>query len=118
MPGLTRREALAAGAGAVVGDGGWARGGKPPEPVTPRPVAAVVTVYWRSSHADVLLGKILEGWKHDGPGPALRLASLYGDQFPDNDLARRLCKKYDVPCSTRSRRRRQSAGRRSRSTGC
>ena len=92
MFGLTRREALAAGAAAVAG---LASGRDRP---APRPVAAVVTIYRRNSHADVILGKILEGWKHDGgPGPALKLAALYVDQFPADDLARALCKKYDVP---------------------
>jgi hypothetical protein len=61
-------------------------------------VAAVVTVYTRNSHADVLVGKILEGWRQDGgPGPALSLASLYVDQFPKGDLSRSLSKKYRFP---------------------
>ena len=64
----------------------------------PKSVAAVITHYRHNSHADVLLGKILTGWKQDGgPGPALKLASLYVDQFPDNDLARPMAAKYGVP---------------------
>ena len=31
------------------------------------------------------------------PGPALRLASLYVDQFPKGDMARQLSKKFGVP---------------------
>src|SRR4051812_25592189 len=63
-----------------------------------RLVAAVMTVYRPGSHADVLIGKVLEGWKQDGgAGPALKLASMYVDQFPRQDLARKLAKKYDVP---------------------
>jgi hypothetical protein len=64
----------------------------------PKSVAAVVTIYQPGSHADVLIGKILEGWKQDGgPGPALRLASLYVDQFPAADISRRMAEKHNVP---------------------
>ena len=66
--------------------------------VAPKNVAAVVTIYNRNSHSDVILGKILEGWEQDGgPGPALKLVSLYVDQFPQGDLARSMCKKHGVP---------------------
>ena len=59
------------------------------------PVAAVVTEYRTNSHADVLVGKILEGWKQDGGlGPDLELVSLYTDQVPDADLSRALAAKY------------------------
>src|SRR2546423_9171160 len=59
------------------------------------PVAAVVTEYRRNSHADVIVGKILEGFNQDGgAGPALRLAALYTDQVPKADLSRELAKKH------------------------
>ncbi len=61
-------------------------------------VAAIATIYTPNSHADVLLSKILEGWKHDGgDGPQLRLASMYIDQFPDRDMARAMSEKHGVP---------------------
>lgn len=64
----------------------------------PKLVAGVITAYARNLHADVLLGKILEGWQQDGgPGPDLKLAAMYVDQFPQNDLARGLSRKFDVP---------------------
>ncbi|MGE0756515.1 MAG: hypothetical protein AB7O38_05825 [Pirellulaceae bacterium] len=64
----------------------------------PKKVAAIVTIYQPGSHADVILGKILEGWQQDGgPGPALRLASMYVEQFPAADLARPMSRKYGVP---------------------
>ncbi len=62
----------------------------------PKKVAALVTEYRRHSHADVIVGKILEGFLHDGgAGPNLRLVSLFVDQFPDGDLSRDLAKKHD-----------------------
>lgn len=61
-------------------------------------VAAAVTIYRAGSHADVILGKILEGWKQDGgKGPALTLAGVYIDQFPNDDMGRAICAKHGVP---------------------
>jgi hypothetical protein len=58
-------------------------------------VAGVVTVYTHWSHADVILGKLLEGYLHDGKEkPDLELVSLYVDQFPDKDMSRDLAKKH------------------------
>ncbi|MCX7699782.1 MAG: hypothetical protein N2039_02795 [Gemmataceae bacterium] len=58
-------------------------------------VAAIVTVYHKWSHADVIVGKILEGYHHDGQKyPELELAAMYVDQFPPNDLSRDLAKKF------------------------
>ena len=67
-------------------------------PRTKKSVAAIVTIYRKNSHADVIVGKILEGWRQDGgPGPALEVASLYVDQFPSDDMSRRLAAKHGVP---------------------
>jgi hypothetical protein len=59
------------------------------------PIAGVVTVYHKNSHADVIVGKVLEGWAQDGGlGPDLKLVSLYVDQVGDNDLSGPLAKKH------------------------
>jgi hypothetical protein len=58
-------------------------------------VAAVVTEYRKNSHADVIVGKILEGYNQEGgDGPNLKLVSIYVDQFPEKDLSRDLAKKH------------------------
>ncbi|MBN70486.1 MAG: hypothetical protein CME32_14545 [Gimesia sp.] len=63
-----------------------------------RPVAAIVTEYTPNSHADVLVGKILEGFQQQGgPGPDLKLAALYTDQVPQRDMSRALSRKYGFP---------------------
>src|SRR5260370_40226735 len=59
-------------------------------------VAALITEYRRHSHADVIVGKILEGYLHDGgAGPNLQLGAAYVDQFPEGDLSRDLAKKHN-----------------------
>ena len=59
------------------------------------PVAAVVTIYYPHSHTDVIVGKILEGWQHDGgAGPDLKLVSMYVEQVPESDLSRKRAKQH------------------------
>ncbi len=69
--------------------------------LTPRrklPVAAIVTEYRDSSHADVIVGKILEGFHQDGgAGPDLYLASLFTDQVHEGDMSRGLAARYGFP---------------------
>lgn len=61
-------------------------------------VAAVITVYFAGSHADVILGKIMDGWKQDGgPGPALELTGVYMDQTNANDVGRKRLADHGVP---------------------
>lgn len=59
------------------------------------PIAAVVTEYRNNSHADVIVGKVLEGYdQRGGQGPDLELVSLYTDQVPEEDLSRSLARKH------------------------
>ncbi len=61
----------------------------------PKKVAAVVTEYRKWSHADVIVGKIIEGYHYDDKDrPNLKLVSLYVDQYAPKDMSRALAKKY------------------------
>src|SRR5947208_1406631 len=92
--GLTRRQ-FALGTGAFLSTGLMSCRAEAPQRER-LPVAAVVTEYRRNSHADVILGKILEGYNQDGgDGPALRLAALYTDQVPAADLSRDLARRHN-----------------------
>lgn len=93
---VTRRDWL--GTAAAWAGSSWLTATEGAPPTKPKSVAAVITAYERGLHADVLIGKILEGWEQNGgPGPALRLASMYVEQFTERDLARGLAKKFQVP---------------------
>jgi hypothetical protein len=62
------------------------------------PVTAIITEYRYLSHADVIITKLMEGYEHDGgPGPNLRLAGMYVDQFRERDMARDFARKYSIP---------------------
>jgi len=69
----------------------------------PPRVAAVVTEYRHNSHADVIVGRLIETETLDGKGrrPKLKLVSLYTDQVPKNDTSRALAKQHGFRiCST------------------
>jgi hypothetical protein len=67
----------------------------------PKKIAAIITEYRPLSHADVIVGKILEGPLYDGKDkPDLQVVSMYVDQFPDNDMSRELAKKHDFKITT------------------
>jgi hypothetical protein len=71
---------------------------KTTEAKTPR-IAAIVSAYYKNSHADVIVSRLLKGHALDGKGefPKLKLVSLYTDQVPKNDISRTLSKEYGVP---------------------
>ena len=61
-------------------------------------VAVVLNVYFPNSHADVFIGRLLEGYRLNGVShrPRLHTASFYVDQFPVNDMAREQAAEYGV----------------------
>src|SRR4051794_28692329 len=93
---LRRREFLTHGAALATAAVGLAPRGRPR-------VAGLATVYFHNSHADMLLGRLLEGYTLDGQGdfPSIALASLYLDQRPANDKGVRVARQHGVPlCAT------------------
>ena len=59
------------------------------------PVAGVTTTYGPRTHADVILTKIVEGYEQDGgPGPDLKLASVFVEQQHPQDVSRPLAEKH------------------------
>ena len=68
-------------------------------PSPPKRIAAVVTEYRENSHADVVVGKYLEGYRQNGrpPRPRSHIVSLYTAQVPANDLSRERAKRYKIP---------------------
>jgi hypothetical protein len=96
---FSRRDCLRLGIGAaLVGLSGRLAIAEDSTSTKPKSVAAVITVYFHNSHADVLLTKLLEGWQHNGgPGPALKLASIYIDQPEGSDFGLKLLEKHGIP---------------------
>lgn len=66
---------------------------------TPKRIAAIITEYRPNSHADVVVGKYLEGYKQNDkpPYPASKVVSMFTEQVPKTDLSREKAKKYGVP---------------------
>jgi hypothetical protein len=81
----TRRDFLMTAAAAV-------------SPAKPR-VAAIVTSYYYYSHADVIVGRILDGYLPNGKRvePRTRIVSMYTDQVAEKDLSRGLSAKHGFP---------------------
>ena len=62
-------------------------------------VAAIVTWYQYYSHADVICGRILEGYYPNNARqePRTQLVSMYTDQIAPKDMSRDLSKKHGFP---------------------
>lgn len=62
-------------------------------------VAVITTVWYQNSHADVIGGRLLEGYNLNGQGefPKLKLVSIFTDQVPTNDKSRALAEQHKIP---------------------
>tara|TARA_R110002124_G_scaffold53088_4_gene152276 strand:- start:39240 stop:40532 length:1293 start_codon:yes stop_codon:yes gene_type:complete len=65
----------------------------------PKRIAAILTEYRPNSHADVIVGKYLEGYNQDGmaPFPRSKIVSMFTEQVPETDMSRDMAKKHGVP---------------------
>ncbi len=68
---------------------------EPETKLAPR-IAAIVTTYYHNSHADLLVGRLLETSTLDGQGerPRMQLVSLYTDQIDARDKSRALAAQH------------------------
>ena len=65
----------------------------------PKRIAAIITSFWRMSHAEVIVGRLLEGYYYQGERqpPRVKIVSMYVDQFPENDMSREIAAKHNIP---------------------
>jgi hypothetical protein len=90
-----QRRTFLAGSGSLAAlYGASAQGG-----AAPRRIAAIITEYRPLSHADVIVGKYLEGFNQDGqpPFPRSKIVSMFTEQVPKTDMSREMAKKHNVP---------------------
>src|SRR5262245_21196139 len=68
-------------------------------PATPKKIAAVVTTYFRYSHADNIVTRFMEGYSIIGKSypPPCRVASLFIEQVNDLDIGRPLARRWKIP---------------------
>jgi hypothetical protein len=87
---ISRRGFLQRGAGALAGTVA------PVPPASARPrIAVILSEYTPSSHADVWVTSLLEGYDNGQPRtPSLQIVSMYTDQVSDNDMSRAMAAKH------------------------
>jgi hypothetical protein len=92
---LSRRELVGGLAVAAAGAAALA------QTAPPKRIAAIITEYRPGSHADVVVGKYLEGYKQNdqAPYPRSKVVSMFTEQIAPNggDISRERAKKYGVP---------------------
>ncbi|MEO8131903.1 MAG: hypothetical protein ABI822_32715, partial [Bryobacteraceae bacterium] len=89
---MNRRAFLAASASAAVAAAA-------PQATEQKKIAAIITEYRHGSHADVIVGKYLEGFNQDQhpPYPRSKIVSMFTEQVPKGDMSRGMAKKYNIP---------------------
>ena len=62
-------------------------------------IAAIITEYRVSAHADVIVGKFIKGFPTDDGllEPQVDIVSMYLDQIPANDIGVKLAEENDIP---------------------
>lgn len=72
---------------------------RPNLPIARMPIAGIATRYSYNSHADLILGRLVQTETLDGMGrtPTLQLASLYTDQIPKEDISRKIAADLSIP---------------------
>jgi hypothetical protein len=102
LPASCNRRQFLAGSAALGGAAlleQYARGDIIDAPASDKKVAALVTTYFRYSHADNIVTRFLEGFSIVGKSfpPPCRVASLYIEQVNDLDIGRPLARRWKVP---------------------
>ncbi len=88
---MNRRTFLALSGSTVLADAS--------QPGPPKKIAAIITEYRPNSHADVIVGKYLEGYNQDNrpPYPRSKIVSMFTEQVPKADMSRERAKEHGVP---------------------
>src|SRR6266550_3825343 len=62
-------------------------------------IAAVITAYYRNSHADVFIGNMLRGYYWEGKphDSELEIVAMYLAQTPSNDIGREQAASHGIP---------------------
>ena len=65
----------------------------------PKRIAAILTEYTPGSHADVIIGKYLQGFEQNSkpPYPRSKIVSLFTEQVPKSDISRDRAATFNVP---------------------
>jgi len=68
-------------------------------PASEKKIAAIVTTYFRYSHADNIVTRFMEGYSIEGKSypPPCKVASLFIEQVDDLDIGRPIAKRWKIP---------------------